>query len=98
MHTAVIVFTPRHHDAGYQERMREMRLHPPTEYPDQWMTRDQVASRLMVSVRTVDRHRTSETLGYCRGRIDSFATAIRFWRPDVEWLMHQQDTVWGVRV
>lgn len=88
-----ILIFPRHPNGDhvlYAERRRLMYANPPDVRPHLWATRERAAELLGCTTRTIDRHRVNRVLGYARGRIGSYAAAVRFWVPDITWLVGQQ--------
>jgi hypothetical protein len=74
-----------------QTRQRAMDSLRPATHPRLWLTRDQAASALGISTRSVDRHKANGELGYYRGPVPGFDAALRFWAADVDRLVSQQN-------
>jgi hypothetical protein len=65
------------------EVTRVANLHTPILSPAEWFTRNEVADRLKVDARTVDRYIRNRQLSVWRGPVEGRVYGVRVWALDV---------------
>lgn len=68
-----------------------IRMSTPTLDPRAWLTRTEVAERLQVGPRTIDRYVRRGALSVYRGPVPGSGNGVRIWADDVETYPYRHD-------